>query len=47
MIDRQREPNLTVEYMADLDSEKYGSGFTKNPKSPYFEHPWNINNLRK
>lgn len=33
--------------MADLDTEKYGSGFSKDPQNPYSSHPWNLNNLRE
>lgn len=35
-----------MEYVADLDTETYGSGFAKDPKDPYSSHPWNLNNLR-
>jgi len=45
-VDSQKGDDTTVEYVADLDTEKFGSGFPKDPKNPMSHHPWNINNLR-
>jgi histone demethylase JARID1 len=49
-IDRQ-EGDVTVDYAADLPSDKFGSGFpTKGCQVPgseeFINHPWNLNNLR-
>jgi hypothetical protein len=36
---------VTVEYAADLPSQRYGSGFSADPNNQYSKHPWNLNNF--
>jgi histone demethylase JARID1 len=52
MVELGKSPITRVEYAADIDTMKYGSGFGRagqklvDPRQlDYIDHPWNLNNL--
>ena len=59
MVENNVGPRTRVEYAADVETSKFGSGFPKagqreqqsgpedSSSSAYKQHPWNLNNLPK
>ena len=41
--------DVRVEYAADLNANRFGSGFptNKNIDNKFTNHPWNLNNFQK
>jgi hypothetical protein len=46
-VEGENTEEIKVEYSADINSQKFGSGFPTQADQEYTTHPWNFNNFHK